>query len=282
MSEVVTLIKHRINDFTKSERKIAQFVLKNPSMVIKLTVNELANMCSVSDATVIRFIRKLGFETFQEFKFSIAKEDLQNIEEEEKELVIFQDDSPEDILRKITLSSLKTIENTSKITNLEDYLKLAHAIRSANKICIFGVGASGAVATFLQYKLTRSGYPAAAITDPHMQAILSANMNSKDLAIGISQSGSTRDTVDSLSIAKKHGALTAAITDHRNSPIGKYSSIIIESFSSENPIKNSAGRSVLAQIFSIEILIGILQSLDYEKSTKYGEETAKAVIKKLY
>jgi len=281
MSEVITLIKHRMNDLTKSESKIAQFVLENPSMVIKLTVNELANMCSISDATVIRFIRKLGFETFQEFKFSIAKEDLKNVEEE-KELEIFQDDSPEDILRKITLSSLKTIENTSKITNLDDYLKLAHAIRSANKICIFGVGASGAIATFLQYKLTRSGYPAVAITDPHMQAILSANMNSKDLAIGISQSGSTRDTVDSLAIAKKHGALTAAITEHRNSPIAKYSSIIIEIFSSENPIKNSAGRSVLAQIFSIEILIGILQSLDYEKSIKYGEETAKAVIKKLY
>ncbi|MDK2946564.1 MAG: hypothetical protein PWQ85_1349, partial [Geotoga sp.] len=141
------------------------------------------------------------------------------------------------------------------------YIEVARAIKSADKIYIFGVGASGAVAIFLQYKLTRSGYPAVAITDPHMQAILAANMNSRDLAIGIK---------------------TVAITEHKNSPISKYSSVIIETFSSENPIKNSAGRSVLAQIYAIELLTGILQLLDYGKSKKFGEETAKAVIKKLY
>ncbi|HOJ93978.1 MAG TPA: MurR/RpiR family transcriptional regulator [Fervidobacterium nodosum] len=282
MSKIIALVKHKMYELTKSEKKVAQFVLENPNTVIKSTVNELANMCNVSDATVIRFVRKLNFETFQEFKFSIAKEETSDFNKEESELEIFQNDLPEDILRKITLSSLRTIENTSKITNLEEYLKVAHAIRSANKILIFGVGASGAIVTFLQYKLTRSGYPAVAIIDPHMQAILAANLSSKDLAIGISQSGSTKDTVDSLAVAKSHGAITVAITEHKNSPIANYSSLIIEIYSSENPIKNSAGRSVLAQIFSIEILTGILQSLDFEKSYKAGEETAKAVVKKLY
>lgn len=283
MNGVIALIKHRMSDLTNSEKKIAKIVLQNTKQIIKMTVNELATTCGVSDATVIRFIKKLDFETFQEFKFSLAKEEVENVDEEE-ELVLKPEDNPENVHRKITLASLKSIESTSKITklNLDVYIEVARAIKSADKIYIFGVGASGAVAIFLQYKLTRSGYPAVAITDPHMQAILAANMNSRDLAIGISQSGSTKDTVDSLVVAKAHGAKTVAITEHKNSPISKYSSVIIETFSSENPIKNSAGRSVLAQIYAIELLTGILQSFDYEKSKKFGEETAKAVIKKLY
>ncbi|MBO8161417.1 MAG: MurR/RpiR family transcriptional regulator [Thermosipho sp. (in: Bacteria)] len=283
MNGVIALIKHRMSDLTKSEKKIAEIVLQSTNQIIKMTVNELATMCGVSDATVIRFIKKLDFETFQEFKFSLAKEEVENVEEE-MELVLKPSDTPGDVHRKITSASLRTIESTSKITRLklDSYIEVARAIRSSNKICIFGVGASGAVSIFLQYKLTRNGYPAVAIVDPHMQAILAANMTSKDLAIGISQSGSTKDTVDSLAVAKEHGAMTVAITDHKNSPIAKYSSIIIETFSSDNPIKNSAGRSVLAQIYAIEILTGILQTLDYERSVKFGEETAKAVIKKLY
>lgn len=281
MNSVIAKIKNLDDSLTNSERKIAKFVVSDPKSVLKMTLSEFAHACEVSEATAVRFIRKIGFDTFQAFKFAIFKEDIVN-KSEIDDIYIVPEDSPSEVLKKITAGTIRTIQNTANITDLSEYVKLAHSVRSARRIEIYGVGSSGAVALFAQYKLTRSGYSSVAITDPHMQCISAATLNSKDLVIAISQSGSTRDTVDSLEIAKNHGVTTAAITDHRNSPLTKHADLIIETLSSETPIDTSAGRSVIAQIFAIELLTGILHILDYEYCKKAGDETAKAVLRKLY
>lgn len=280
MPNVLAKIKHTSEHLTNSERKVASFIETNAKKVVEMTLSEFAQACGVSEATVVRFIRKIGFETFQMLKFSIAKEEQQSHQFDESSIV--SSDSPADVLRKVTAGAIRTIQNTYGVTKLDEYVRLAHAIRSARRIEIYGVGSSGAVAQLLHYKLVRSGYHAIALTDPHMQAFSASLLTAKDLAIAISQSGSTRDTVDSLEIAKEHGAVTAAITDHKNSPIARYASIVIETFSSENPIDTAAGRSVLAQVYAIEVLTGILHILDYEHCRLYGDETAKAVLRKLY
>jgi len=273
-------IRHMKNEFTNSEKKVAEFIEANSFKVIGMTLNEFAQACKVSEATIVRFIRKIGFETFQSLKFSLAKEETHSFEIDE--IAILPNDEPAEVVKKITSGCIRTIQNTYNVTNIDEYLRLAHVIRSARRIEIYGVGSSGAVALLMQYKLVRSGYPAIALIDPHMQSFSATLLSAKDLAIAVSQSGSTKDTVDSLEIAKNHGAVTAAITDHKNSPIAQHASIIIETFSSENPIDTSAGRSVLAQVYAIEILIGILHILDYEHCKMYGDETAKSVLKKLY
>lgn len=280
MPSALAKIKHASEQLTNSERKVASYIELNPQSVIQMTLSEFAQACGVSEATIVRFIRKIGFETFQELKFSLAKDEHQSYQVDESSIA--PTDSPADVLRKVTAGAIKTIQNTYGVTNLDEYVRLAHAVRSARRIEIYGVGSSGAVAQLLQYKLIRSGYNAVALTDPHMQSFSASLLSAKDLAIAISQSGSTKDTVDTLEIAKEHGAVTAAITDHRNSPIAKFASIIIETFSSENPIDTAAGRSVLAQVYAIEVLTGILHILDYEHCRQFGDETARAVLKKLY
>ncbi|HDG62597.1 MAG TPA: SIS domain-containing protein [Thermotoga sp.] len=72
------------------------------------------------------------------------------------------------------------------------------------------------------------------------------------------------------------------ITEHANSPLARKSDVVIETFSGENPIRTSAGRSILAQIFAIEILSAFLYLLEPDLAVKAGEETAKAVVNKLY
>ncbi|MGQ9856083.1 MAG: MurR/RpiR family transcriptional regulator [Fervidobacterium sp.] len=284
LKNILALIEHRMKNFTNAETKIAKFILEKPKEVLKMTINELSNACGVSDATVVRFVRKIDLETFQELKLSLAN-DLTLMTFENSigmDTFIVSTDTPITVRDKVAQVALKTIEMTSSISSLEDYTKVAQAIRSANKIVLFGVGASSVAAQFLQYKLNRMGYFAVHVPDPHMQSILAATLTHKDIAVGISQSGSTKDTVDALKTAKEHGATTIAITEHKESPISFFADFIIETASSENPIKQPAGRSVLGHIFAVELLIGILYTIDYENIEKYTEETAKAVVKKLY
>ncbi|MGB4458297.1 MAG: MurR/RpiR family transcriptional regulator [Defluviitoga tunisiensis] len=269
--------------FTKSEKKVADYILNSKkSDITRITISELAANCGVSEATIVRYVKKVGFESFQDFKLNLALDNDDEVVEDEKDITISQNDSPQDILRKTKVGFLQSIENTNAIIDMNKFLQAANFIRSAKKIEIYGVGSSSAVGKILQYKLTRLGFPAYAIEDPHMQAISAATLDLGDLAFGISQSGSTKDTVDSLAIAKKHGATTICLTEHVNSPITKYADVVLEIFSGENPVKTSAGRSILVQVFAVELLSGLLYSTEYEKAIKAGKETASAVVNKLY
>lgn len=283
MSKVEALINSRMHSFTKSEKKVADYILNSKkSDITRITISELAANCGVSEATIVRYVKKVGFESFQDFKLNLALDNDDEIVEDEKDITISQNDSPQDILRKTKVGFLQSIENTNAIIDMNKFLQAANFIRSAKKIEIYGVGSSSAVGKILQYKLTRLGFPAYAIEDPHMQAISAATLDLGDLAFGISQSGSTKDTVDSLAIAKKHGATTICLTEHVNSPITKYADVVLEIFSGENPVKTSAGRSILVQVFAVELLSGLLYSTEYEKAIKAGKETASAVVNKLY
>jgi len=283
VSRVLTLVNSRYDSMTNSEKKVAKVILSaDIKEILKMTVNEMANLCNVSEATIIRFVKKIGFDSFQEFKLSIAMEMPNDLQDQDMDITIEKGEDPKAILKKVLAGFIRTIESTANIQNVNNYISAVNMIRSANKIEIYGVGASGAVAKVFQYKLLRTGFPAIAIEDPHMQCISAANLKPGDLAIGISQSGSTKDTVDSLATAKKRRASTIALTDHVNSPITKHADIVIETYSRENPVKTSAGRSIVAQIFVVEVIIGLLHSMEYEKSKKAGESTAKAVANKLY
>ncbi|ABX31255.1 transcriptional regulator, RpiR family [Petrotoga mobilis SJ95] len=283
MSKIQAFLNSRMPTFTKSEKKVAEYILNSKKEdITRITITELATKCGTSEATIARFVKKAGFETFQDFKLTLALDNNEDIFEEEKDITIFKNDSPQEILRKVKLGSLKSIESTTSILDINNFLQAANFIRSAKRIEIYGVGSSSAVAKILQYKLTRLGFPSYALEDPHMQAISAATLNFGDLAIGISQSGSTKDTVDSLNVAKKHGATTISLTEHANSPITKYSDVVLEIFSGENPVKTSAGRSILVQIFAVEILSGLLYSIEYEKALTTGKDTARAVVNKLY
>jgi DNA-binding MurR/RpiR family transcriptional regulator len=283
VSKIEALINSRMHSFTKSEKKVADYILNSKkSDITRITISELAANCGVSEATIVRYVKKVGFESFQDFKLNLALDNDDEVVEDEKDITISQNDSPQDILRKTKVGFLQSIENTNAIIDMNKFLQAANFIRSAKKIEIYGVGSSSAVGKILQYKLTRLGFPAYAIEDPHMQAISAATLDLGDLAFGISQSGSTKDTVDSLAIAKKHGATTICLTEHVNSPITKYADVVLEIYSGENPVKTSAGRSILVQVFAVELLSGLLYSTEYEKAIKVGKETASAVVNKLY
>lgn len=150
--------------------------------------------------------KKIGFESFQDFKLNLVLDNGEedDILEEEKDVTISKDDTPpQEILRKTKLGFLQSIENTDAIIDMNNFYKQWILLGLPKKIEIYGVGSSSAVGKILQYKLTRLGFPAYSIEDPHMQAISAATLGLGDLAFGISQSGSTKDTVDSLAIAKK-------------------------------------------------------------------------------
>lgn len=132
--------------------------------------------------------------------------------------------------------------------------KAAEMIRKADNVLFFGLGNSSPVAQDAAHKLLRAGIKAYAYSDNHMQAIAAGQLTEKDVAIGISHSGSSKDIVDALKISKAAGASTICITNKGKSPILKQSDIALFTSSPETKYTILGLNSRIAALAIIDAL----------------------------
>lgn len=131
---------------------------------------------------------------------------------------ISADDTPEAVFLKVTDDIYCSLEKTKKLINNEKFKAACEAILHARRILVFGLGNSSSVATDAAHKLLRLGYDATAYTDNHMQVIASSHLDEHCVIIAITHSGSSKDIIDALKVAKTCKAVTVTITDANNPP----------------------------------------------------------------
>lgn len=264
-----------------SEQKVAKYVLENYERVMFQTISEVASNANVSEATVLRFSKNIGYKGFQYFKLALASfvasdpinDELKRITEEDTILTI-----KENIKNNFSIST----NDTFSILDAEYLNEAVNYILEAKETYIVGAGASGIIAQLLSYKLLRMGVVTRYISDSHFQAMNVSLINPKGLVIGISHSGSTKDTVDVLKTAYESGVKTICITDYLKSPMVKYSNVILSTYAREDPLGISQWRSSVSQVYVIETLAACLYPKIKAKADKSRKTTARAVLEKLY
>ncbi len=271
-------IKVHYNEMGRAEKKIADWILQNPGKLIPLSISELADNCKCSEATIVRFARRLGFDGYQALKISLAREEnTSNISEN-----INPSDSSFEIFEKVCNDIYCSLERTKKVLSEESVAKAAEKILSANRIITLGLGNSASVAVDMSHKFLRAGCDAVAYTDNHMQAIAASHLTEGDVAIGISHSGSSRDIVDALRIAKERGASTICLTNYGKSPIIKVSDIVLQTFSDETRYSILALNSRIAQLAIVDSLYFYIVFHKGEEAVRAISETEKALLSKKY
>lgn len=266
-------IKLNYPSLSKSEKKIADYVLAEGYKVSKLTLSELARLTNVSDPSVVRFTKAVGFNGFSDFKSQVLRDwgketsTINNAATKLVDLNFSPEDKIEDLPQKIVNSSIKALEDTMKIFNFEAYEKAINLIVNANRIEVFGVGTSGSIALDFVSKLIRIGLDARFFTDNHLEQLSCLSLNENDVAIAISHSGSTIDAVDTLKIAKTSGAKTIALTNYKASSISQYSDIDLLTGDHETTFYSETMVSRMSLLSLVDMLyMGILLS-DYDKYT---------------
>lgn len=229
MNKTLLNIQIQYEKMGKSEKKIADFILANPGDILSLSITELAEAAESSEATIVRFARRLGFSGYQALKISIAQERGRTYTSPD----ILPSDSCYDIFGKLSDDIYRSLEMTKKNLKVKAMELAAIKILRARSIFIFGLGNSSAVALDAAHKFMRAGCNAFAYSDNHMQAIAASHMKKGDVALGISHSGSSRDIVEALQIASKNEAFTISITNYGKSPIVKASDISLFTSSKE-------------------------------------------------
>lgn len=210
-------------DMGKAERRVADWLLSHPGEVLPYAIRELATACDTSEATIVRFSRRLGFNGYQELKLSLASE-------AERKIIapnITADDTCFDVFEKICNDAYLSLERTKKTLSADGMAQAADAIAAAGRVVLIGLGSSASVASDASDKLLRACCNSAAYSDTHMQTIAVSRLLPGDVLIGVSHSGSSKDIVDAMRIAKERGATTISITAKEKSPITRQSDIVL-------------------------------------------------------
>lgn len=203
-----------------SAQKTAQFILNSPRESINLTITELGGRAGVSEASVVRFAQSLGYSGFHSLKISLAEDLVSPMLLVHEDLA--PDDGPATAMQKAMTAGMRSLEDTVKILEMPVLEAAIQALCNARQIELFASGNSIPLAMDLNFRLTKIGLHSRFSIDPTMQEMYASLTSSEDVALGISHTGSSKDTVYALELAKERGARTVCITNHSDSPLTRH------------------------------------------------------------
>lgn len=247
-----------------AEQRVADHILADPAGAVGQTISELAAACRTSETTVVRFSRAVGHRGFPELRMALATGLAHEAARERHRPVPGTDIGPDDTLRelvdKIGYADARGVEDTIENLDLDRLEQLVGALTTARRINLFGVGASGFTARDLQRKLYRIGLPAAGFEDWHEALAAAGLVGEGDVYIGVSHSGTTAETVRVLALARRRGALTAAVTNVAPSPVADVADAVLTTVVRESGLRSGAMASRIAQLAIVDcVLVAVAQ-----------------------
>ncbi len=214
-------IDHIYQSLRPAERAVAQYVRDHPDDTAGLTVGTLAVLCHVSEPTVIRFSRKLGFSGYRELRYALQHPQTkrQTTFDPLAECDLNPWNTPEDVPDKVVGNATLLLNNLLNSLNRKDFHTAVEFIAHARLVDIIGAGCSLAPATDLCVKLNYLGLLCRLNSQSSIQRIATANLTDNDVVVAFSYSGGSADTVEALRLAQSRGARTIAVTATAGSPI---------------------------------------------------------------
>jgi len=260
----LNFISGNLQKLRKSEIKVAEYVLQHPNEVVHYSISELADLVGVSDPTVIRFCRGIGFKGFQNFKIFLAQSVIPMVRTIH-EAVDGNEDVP-DLVKKVFESNANAILSTLSTLDHPVLERMIETFSQADKLLFFGLGGSAVIAMDAYHKFFRVGIHCEYFTDSHMAIMAASMMQPSQVFIAISHSGATRDVVKALEVAKQAGAVTVAIVSHEKTPVARAADAVLTVASSESHYRFEPMSSMNAQMSVIDVLaVGV--SLNRQEDT---------------
>ena len=262
----------------KSEKKVADYLFSHSGEVLPYSITDLASKCDSSEATIVRFSKRLGASGYQELKLMLALES-------DKKIIspkITESDGCYEIFEKVCNDAYMSLERTKKTLSAEAMTRAAKVISRARRVVLIGLGSSASVASDASNKLLRAGCNSSSYADTHMQAIAIAQLKEGDAVIGISQSGTSKDIVDGLRAARLRGAATISITSKERSPLTRQSDIVLLTDTEETRHSTLGLNSHISRLIVIDSLC---YKIVYENSLQafaVGESEAELKSKRVY
>ncbi len=208
-TKLLRQIKKSLPDLRKSEQTVAEFVLKDPKSIIMMKTAEASNEMGISEPTLIRFCKAIGFSGFQEFKINLS----QQLAADDYFVMyeINEDDSIHELCEKVFDTTISEILNVRSQIDQDILENAIEILVNAKRVEFYAFGGSAPVAMDGQHKFFRLKISSSYISDPHLQFMSANSLEKDDVVVAISQSGTTSALIDSVKIVRKNGVKVIGI-----------------------------------------------------------------------
>ncbi|SEP80186.1 MULTISPECIES: MurR/RpiR family transcriptional regulator [Lentzea] len=261
-SSPLVKIRSLLPGLARAEQRVAKVVLENPATVAHRSITEVAEQAGTSETTVTRFCKAIGVGGYPELRIALAADTARSQARANHDMGgdIGPGDDLRQVVGKVAFADARAVEETAEQLDVESLDKVVQAVAGARRVDVYGFGASAFVAFDLQQKLHRIGLTCFAWNDTHIALTSAAVLTEADVAVGISHTGSTAETVEALRVARETGATTVALTNFPRSPITEVSDHVLTTAARETTFRSGAMASRIAQLTVIDCLfIGVAQ-----------------------
>lgn len=216
---ILETIRDDMNSYSRSGQAVAQAILDQPARVLSMSIVELANLADVSDPTVLRFSRKLGYSGYKDFKRALAEE-LTPVSGEDIDV------GTRGYLRRIVGNYTRDFSQIMAGVDEDAFTRAVEVLSEATKVEFWGQCTSSTLATDAYDKFFRAGIACVVSTEPNLQRLYSREFGPGDVILAISHLGHNEDIARSLRQASALGATTISIATE-GSLVAQSSSISI-------------------------------------------------------
>ena len=264
-------VQDRYAKLRPSEQIVADYLRTHANQRLSHSITELAQIMGVSEATISRVSRALGYSGFSDMKLSLAegavnRTGFSNIPAE-------LDPSDTLIGTSVKLANLlaASIQSTKASLDGEKLEQCVQSIRAARKVVLVGCGGAAAICDEAAHLFMKAGLDAASYSDGYTQIVAAANMSADSLMIGISHTGTTQNVANALQLARQTGAKTIAMTSDAASAVGQAAEIVLTAAISATPSIPLHGDFLegrISQLFLIDVLyLGLI----FQEGSNHGQ-----------
>ena len=265
--------------FTRSERKIADYVLEHQKETQYISITDLSNQCEVAVSTVSLFCRKLKLAGFNDFKLELARAaspaGAAGIGPGGRGA-----STPTAVKDKVLREAQDALTNAYHMLAEREVARAADLLRDAGQVICLGQGNHSvvALAAWAQFSTTSSKFKT--IQDSHMQIVTLSTLSKTDVVLYFSYSGATHELLSAAEVIRNRGARLILVTRYLNSPASAYADVVLLCGPNELPFQFGSSAALVAQLYVVEVLLSEFVRRDPERAEANRQSVGKALTQK--
>ncbi|USF27230.1 HTH-type transcriptional regulator MurR [Firmicutes bacterium ASF500] len=265
--------------FTRSERKIADYVLEHQKETQYISITDLSNQCEVAVSTVSLFCRKLKLAGFNDFKLELARAASPaggaGIGSGGRGA-----STPTAVKDKVLREAQDALTNAYHMLAEREVARAADLLRDAGQVICLGQGNHSvvALAAWAQFSTTSSKFKT--IQDSHMQMVTLSTLSKTDVVLYFSYSGATHEVLSAAEVIRNRGARLILVTRYLNSPASAYADVVLLCGPNELPFQFGSSAALVAQLYVVEVLLSEFVRRDPERAEANRQSVGKALTQK--
>lgn len=269
-------IRSRYADFSAKERAIADHILENPAEAVHPSIDQLAETIGISESTLVRFVRKLGYTGYQRFRIALATETVTPT----SRVYEMDIDAMEDPFELIFANAMNTLTLTKRVLDRHAIGVAGSILSDAKRVLLFGLGGSNIIAQDAFHKFIRIGIDCVVSEDFHLQLMVASQADNDCAAILFSHTGTNMDTLALAEELKQRACKVIVVTTSAKSVLARMADVVLSVAVASTSYVSEAFTARIAQLMVVDLLYVDVVRRKGETALRHMDTMRRAIAKR--